>query len=220
MVKVKICGITNPDDAVTAYDCGADFLGFVFVKNTPRYIGDKRDFIFKIPEMIRTSIGLVGLFKDEPVKEASRITAYCGLKYVQLHGNESPEYCREFKNTLEEKHGSAAKIMKVFRVKDEVLPCGKNMPSDYTAAEYFMFDTYDPEVPGGSGKSFRWDVLKGNNAVNKPFFIAGGLTPANVAGAIEAVRPFGVDVSSGVERSAGKKDRRLMKEFIDNAKKT
>jgi len=210
LVKVKICGLTNLEDAKTAYDCGADFLGFVFIKGTPRTVKDDR-FVREAARRMG-----VGLFKDEIPKKVAETAARCDLSYIQLHGEESPEYCRELGKILV----LGTKIMKVFKVGDEIIRiAGKYMPGDYNV-DYFVFDTYNPALAGGTGKTFNPKILnEAKKSINKPFFVAGGLTPANVASVVKEVGPYGVDVSSGIERVPGKKDEKLLKEFIYNAKK-
>ncbi|MFH1305407.1 MAG: phosphoribosylanthranilate isomerase [Candidatus Omnitrophota bacterium] len=218
MVKVKICGLTNLEDAKTAYDCGADLLGFVFIKGTPRTVKDDR-FVrdaCKFGEDEPKTPHFVGLFKNEDPKKIAKIVSRCGLNYVQLQGEESPGYCRRLREML----APGAGIIKAFRVGHEILRvAGKYIPGDYSA-DYLVFDTYDPELAGGTGKGFDRKILAAvKENIDKPFFVAGGLTPANVAALIREVQPYGVDVSSGIERVPGKKDEKLLKEFIYNAKK-
>lgn len=204
MVKVKICGVTNPDDALKVYEFGADLIGFVFFENSPRRIKPSlaRDIIRNLPQNILK----VGLFLDEDIGLVRDTAKDCGLDMLQLHGAESVEYC--------EKLGREFKIIKSFKVKDEE---SVKIVNDFTGADYYLFDTYVKGVPGGTGLTFEWDILKGKK-FKKPFFLAGGLNPGNVKQAIIAVSPYGVDVASGVEKSPGKKDYKLIKEFISNAK--
>ncbi len=221
MTKVKICGITNLEDAVEACERGADLLGFIFIGGTPRAVdsGTAKGVIDGLGRH-RESVSTVGLFKDEEIDVVAGTVAECGLDLVQLHGGEKPAYCSELKKTLEEKDHPRVKIIKVFKVGDDILPVGAYIPDDYMDAEFFVFDTYHPEVAGGSGERFDWEVLaREKEKIRKPFFIAGGLAPENVAEAVSAVRPYGVDVSSGVEKAPGKKDKDKIKEFIENAKK-
>jgi len=218
-VKVKICGLTNLEDAAAACKYGADLLGFIFVKGTPRYIGNIKNIILDLPAEVKSAAGIVGLFRDEELDEVAGIVSECGLDHVQLHGDETPEYCRELKDILQKKHNMALKIIKTFKVADAILPHGKYSFEDYENADYFVFDTFHPHVMGGTGLRFDWKVLiKERDRIKKPFFIAGGLTPENVPEAIKAVCPYGVDVASGVESSPGRKDEKLLKEFIHNAK--
>lgn len=215
MVKVKICGIKNPGDALAACENGADYIGLIFVEGTPRYASqeDALEILKGIPSAIREKVSITGLFKDEDPAKVISIVTGCGLDHVQLQGAESPADCESIKKK------TGARIMKVFKVYDSVLPNGSYKPADYDAADYFVFDTFHPYMSGGTGLRFDWDALiKAKPGISRPFFMAGGLNPSNVAEAVRAVRPYGVDVSSGVEEFPGKKDLNLMKEFIKNAK--
>ncbi|UCG34800.1 MAG: phosphoribosylanthranilate isomerase [Candidatus Omnitrophota bacterium] len=211
MVKVKICGITNLDDAIKACEYGADLLGFVFVKDTLRYIGkDKaRDIVLRLPEEYKNKVDRVGLFMNEDIERVAEITSFCDLNFIQLHGQEDVDYCRDLRKRL-----AGYKILKAIKVKDEF---SLEAISEYDAIDFFLFDSFAENVPGGTGKRFKWDILEGCD-FNKPFFLAGGLTPENIADAIRMVKPYGVDVSSGVEKEPGIKDEIKVKEFIANAK--
>ena len=157
---------------------------------------------------------MVGLFKDEDVNRVRDTVISSDLGYVQLHGEEAPGYCHELKS------GNTIKIIKAFKVDEQIVPHGPHGLEDYLNFDYFVFDTYDPEISGGTGASFNWNVLAGlDDEVKNRSFIAGGLNPGNVADVIKILRPYGVDVSSGVEKSPGWKDLKLLKEFIENAKK-
>jgi len=222
MVKVKICGITNLEDALEAAEYGADLLGFIFVEGTPRFLTRERaKAITAGLDAAGVRAGRTALFKDEDIDKAAEMIAACGMDHVQLHGEETPDYCVKLKEALGEKYGLEVKIIKTFKVADGIMPHSASGPDDYKEADYFLFDTYHPELAGGSGLSFDRDILaREKENIGKPFFIAGGLTPENVSGAVRAVRPYGVDTSSGVERKPGKKDGDLLKEFIKNAKRT
>ncbi|MFH1665449.1 MAG: phosphoribosylanthranilate isomerase [Candidatus Omnitrophota bacterium] len=221
-LKVKICGLTSAEDALKAGTYGADLLGFIFIRGTQRCVNDPSDvkiIMAGIPEELRTRVGRVGLFHNDIPERIARIVSDCGFNYVQLQGEETPHDCRTIKKILREKYGSEVMIIKAFKVKEDILPCGSYTAGDYDDADYFVFDTFHPRLQGGTGTRFDWDVLvKAKGGLTKPFFIAGGLTPQNVADAVIAVGPYGVDVSSGVEKIPGKKDEDLLKEFIKNAK--
>lgn len=217
MVKVKICGITNAEDAMLACESGADLLGFVFVAQTPRAV--ERDKVKQIVSRVRERFGdkvsLVGLFKDEDPGVVESTLKECGLDHVQLHGDESEEYCAQLKARL-----PGIKIIKVFKVRHGIMPIAGKLPADYGSADIILFDTYHPSASGGSGTRFEIDALKKDMAGSKkPFFVAGGLKAVNVADVILEAKPNGVDVSSGVESSPGRKDAKILKEFIENAKK-
>lgn len=215
MVKVKICGITCLEDAVSARENGADNLGFIFVKGTPRCVhpDDVSRILKDMPPGMDTSSGITVLFENEDPERVISVVSACGADHVQLQGEESPGYC----GLIKERTGSS--ILKVFKVYDSIIPNGAYMPGDYPAADYFVFDTFHPYMPGGTGLRFDWDVIvKEKRRLSRPFFLAGGLDASNVAEAVRSVRPYGVDVSSGVEKSPGSKDAGLIKEFIKNAK--
>lgn len=201
-VKVKICGITNLDDAFAAVDFGVDALGFVFFQGSPRHISydNAAAIIKKLPSFI-TSVGVFVNQDTEQIEEAIRLT---GIDVVQLHGEEPPEMC-----------AVSRRIIKAIRVKSlESLDPLVHFKDKVSA---FLLDAFTPDVYGGTGQIFNWDIA----AYAKQFgriILAGGLTPDNIAEAIQRVRPYGVDVSSGVETEKGKKDHNKMKLFIEKAK--
>jgi phosphoribosylanthranilate isomerase len=201
-VKVKICGITNIDDAIAAVDFGADALGFVFFKGSPRYISpeDAAVIIKKLPPFITT----IGVFVDETPKKIERIIIQTMVDIVQLHGNEPPESCNIPKN-----------LIKAIRVKSLQSLDPLNKYKDRVCA--FLLDTFTPDVLGGTGQIFNWDIAIYAKQFGR-IILAGGLTHNNVAEAIKRVRPYGVDVSSGIESKKGRKDHKKMKLFIEKAK--
>ncbi|MCJ7693690.1 MAG: phosphoribosylanthranilate isomerase [Sedimentisphaerales bacterium] len=199
IVKVKICGITNYKDAVAAVDMGADLLGFNFYRKSPRYIEPQKcvEIIRKLPAFVNT----VGVFVNEAIERIFEIKNLCQLDWVQLHGDESPEFCRGFlsDNVL---------TMKAIRVKDE---------KDIAKAEDFftdaiLLDAFDPAKYGGTGISFDWNIL---GHMNKRVFLAGGVNPGNAVQAVE-LGVYGIDVCSGIEQRPGKKDHKKMKKLFDN----
>jgi phosphoribosylanthranilate isomerase len=210
-MKVKICGITNINDALFAVECGADFIGFLFAKESPRYIEPAS--AKGIIDMLPAGIGKVGLFKDTAKEEVVEQVKLSGIDHIQLHGSETPEYCTQIKRALLHE-GIEIKIMKTFKVKDSVMG---GPAENYFDADYYLFDTFHPKMMGGTGLKFNWKILK-DLSWDRPVFIAGGLTPGNVAKAVSMLEPYGVDIASGVEKSVGKKDDLKIKEFIRNAK--
>ncbi|OQX52817.1 MAG: hypothetical protein B5M48_04685 [Candidatus Omnitrophica bacterium 4484_213] len=204
MTKVKICGITNREDALKAVELGVDALGFIFAPS-PRRVESKqvKEIIKKLPpEIIK-----VGVFVDASLKEAGKISKDCCLDALQLHGRETPAYCDELKKI------SSAKLIKTFHLREE-----KDLQeiSDYNL-EIICLDSYTQERMGGTGKVFNWDLAKRVKRFNKKIILSGGLNPDNVQEAITEVQPYMVDVCSGVEKKPGKKDEQLMKEFIYRA---
>jgi phosphoribosylanthranilate isomerase len=201
-VKVKICGITNIGDAIAAVDFGADALGFVFFKGSPRYISaDAAAAIIKqLPPFTTT----VGVFVDEKPEHVEKIINLTNIDIVQFHGNEPPEICDVSRHSI-----------KAIRVKSlESLDLLNNYKDRVSA---FLLDTFTPDILGGTGQIFNWDIAVYAKQFGR-IILAGGLKPDNVAAAIRRVRPYGVDVSSGVESKKGKKDHKKMKSFIERAK--
>ena len=200
MVKVKICGITNVDDALAASDLGVDALGFVFYKKSPRHVSPDQagEIIRRLPPFITT----VGVFVDMPPGEVEAIMRHASLDVAQLHGHELPEACV-----------LGRRVIKAIRVK-ELSDLGQLKHYRVSA---FLLDTYTQEFFGGTGQLFNWDIALDAKQYGK-IILAGGLNPDNVAKAVQWVRPYGVDVSSGVEERKGKKDHRKMRLFIERAK--
>jgi len=201
-VKIKICGITNAEDALLAANAGADALGFVFSPASPRYVA--LEFAEAIARKIPAHVMRVGVFVDAPADEVMEAISRCGLAAAQFHGSEPPEYCGQF----------GVMTMKAFRVRDEASLAGAGA----YAVDAFLLDSFVPGQPGGTGASFNWKLAAEAKIFGKPVFLAGGLTPENVAEAIRTAQPFGVDVSSGVERLPGKKDADKVRRFIAAAR--
>lgn len=202
MTKVKICGITSVEDALMAVDAGADALGFVFFEKSPRFIGVEAaaGIIAKLPPFIQ----VVGLFVNAELEVVNRTADRCGLDIVQLHGEESPEFCSLVRR----------RVMKAFRVRgpESLIPL-----AEYRVAAYLL-DAYSPHAYGGTGEVFDWDCAVAAKEHGQ-VVLAGGLNPDNVADAVAQVMPYGVDVSSGVESSPGKKAPEKVRRFIQQAKK-
>ena len=201
-VKVKICGITNALDALAALEAGADLLGFVFYENSPRHIS-VRD-AAKIMRELPPFAVKAGVFVDASEDLVMRAIGDCGLNLLQFHGSETPEYCSQF----------GLMNMKAFRIRDS--KSLKILPTYPTDA--WLLDAFSADKMGGTGERFNWNIAVEATKLGRPIFLAGGLTPANVAEAVKKVRPYGVDVSSGVEAEPGKKDHQKVKEFIKAAK--
>jgi len=203
MVQIKICGITNIEDALAAASAGADALGFVFHPASPRYItpGQARGIIGSLPPTICS----VGVFVNLPAVEVLQIADLCGLDFIQLHGSETQGYCRSFPRE---------RLIKAlsFRSEDEFA-----VMADYPVRA-FLVDAHDPVRFGGTGKTCDWNVAR--KAANRhPLILAGGLRAKNILAALEAVRPLAVDLSSGVEATPGKKDHEKVRAVIDVVRK-
>ncbi len=199
MVKVKICGITNPEDAKASVGDGCDALGFVFYKKSPRYISPEkaRAIIKELPPRIIK----IGVFVDSREKTIKRIAKLCNLDMLQFHGNETLNFCKKFKDY---------KIIKAFRVKDKINP---QQILKYKTFAY-LFDTFVKTKPGGTGKNFNWKLVRHIDGFTRPTFLSGGLNAANVKKAIGVARSDWVDVSSSVEIRPGKKDHKKIRDFI------
>jgi phosphoribosylanthranilate isomerase len=207
VARVKICGITNVDDALLAAECGADAIGFVFAES-PRKIdvAEAAEIAGSVPPFIAR----VGVFVNAPQKTVTEaLTSF--LDCVQLHGEESVSVCE----SLAKRHGSN-RIIKVFRVR-EMADLG--VLDEYVGvAGMFHLDTRVPDAAGGTGRTFDWRVAVEAKRWGKPIVLSGGLTPDNVAEAVAQVKPYAVDASSGVERAPGKKDPEKVRNFVKRAK--
>lgn len=204
MVRVKICGITTVDDAKAALDLGADAIGVIFAKS-PRQVTQKR--AAEISRAVGPWIAVLGVFVDETPAEMRRLARECSLSAVQLHGRETPKTVGSL---------TGIKVLKAFHVGEGFKPAEM---AAYRNADAFLFDTKVPGQAGGTGVVFDWKILNKFRS-DKPFIISGGLHPGNVAQAIRYFKPYGVEVSSGVEKSVGKKDLKKVRKFIRNAKKS
>lgn len=201
MIKVKICGITNKEDALYAAGCGANALGFIFYEKSPRYIepDDAKTIIAALPPFVTT----VGVFVNKDFNDIRDITLLTGVTVVQLHGDESPSYC----NLVE------GKLIKAIRVKNDSSIEGLKKYD----VDVFLLDSFDKNSFGGSGLTFDWKLAEKAKQYGK-IILAGGLTPDNVEEAVKKVVPYGVDVNSGVEKKPGIKNKNKVKEFIIRSK--
>ncbi|MGB9080383.1 MAG: phosphoribosylanthranilate isomerase [Desulfuromonadaceae bacterium] len=198
MIKVKICGITNLEDALIAVEAGADALGFVLFRGSPRCISPDQAaaIIHRLPPFVQT----VGLFVNEELATVNSVADRCGLDLVQLHGEETPDYCAAVRR----------RIIKAFRVRDASSLEGM---TDYPVAACLL-DAWSQASHGGTGRTFNWEIAA-RAAASHCIILAGGLTPENVAVAVTTVNPYAVDVSSGVELSPGKKNHTLVRAFVN-----
>ncbi|MDP6133436.1 MAG: phosphoribosylanthranilate isomerase [Candidatus Marinimicrobia bacterium] len=203
MIHVKICGITSFNDAIMATNYGASALGFIFYEKSPRYINPEilKTWISNVP----SSIKKVGVFVNKDVDKVNKIAEELNLGMVQLHGDESPEYCNQM----------IRPVIKVFRVNKKF---DSIMLKNYQVAT-FLFDTYNKENHGGTGESFDWQSILQLNT-ETPVILSGGLNADNVLEGIEVVKPSAVDVNSGVETAPGKKDEEKIKNLFTILKNT
>lgn len=201
MTTVKVCGITNPEDARVAAEAGADMVGFIFYPPSPRYVTPEQ--VRRMVEMLPPDLVTVGVFVNETVETVTRVVATSGIQMVQLHGEEGPELCQAL----------PCRVIKAFRFTPQVRP---EMMRDY-AVEAFLIEGFHADFYGGVGAQADWHQV----AALQPYgrmILAGGLTPENVQAAIRIARPYGVDVGSGVETAPGKKDWHKVRTFVRRAK--
>lgn len=204
MVKVKICGITDLQDALMAVELGVDTLGFIFAPSPREIVPEKaRGIIRALPPFVKA----VGVFVDEKKATIRQIMQFCGLDLVQLHGDEPPDVCHEF----------MPHTIKALRLKDD---------SSLLAIRHYkgrvralLFDTYSKEGKGGTGKTFDWHLAARGKELGVPIILSGGLDPSNIRRAISAVSPYAVDVNSGVEERPGKKSPILMEKLMETIKR-
>ena len=201
-IKVKICGITSINTAMESISSGADALGFVFFKESPRYIEPEkaRAIIDQLPPFV----SCVGLFVDENADGVNRIITTSGIDVLQFHGHESNEFCRQFRRPF----------LKSLRVSPEVSI--DEFDSLYPDARALLLDAYHPSIYGGTGLSFDWSLIP--NTLTKPIILAGGLNMDNVSEAAATPNIYAVDVSSGVELSPGVKCKHKIEKFIKEIK--
>ena len=200
-VKVKICGMTNLKDVKVAVDGGVDAVGFIFYKKSPRSVTMQavRKIVLELPPFVDS----VGVFVNETAEQINKIADRCNLDRVQLHGNESPTFCKKIRR----------RVIKAIRVKD--IQSLKKL-SDYPVSS-FLLDTFSEDQYGGTGRVFDWNLAYPAKKYG-PIILAGGLTPINVHQAIQRIQPYGVDVCSGVESQPGIKDHKKMQAFLKNVK--
>ncbi len=204
MPKVKICGNTNLEDARNAARLGADYLGFIFAEGKRRVEPETALGILKAMPDFKN---FVGVFFNQPKKEVEAIAKKLGLKILQFHGEEPALYCRYFLD-------KGYEVIKTFRIKDSM---SLKRIDEYNVSA-FLFDTFSKEEAGGTGKTFDWGLIENRAFLREKLFLAGGLTVDNVQEAIQKIKPFAVDVASGVEKLPGKKDETLLAAFIQRAK--
>ena len=207
MTRIKICGLTRAEDALRAAELGADFLGFIFVPSSPRFVAPER--VREIAAAVRERRGeqapkVTGVFYDHGVDYIREIAAVATLDLVQLHGSEPDEDIAAL----------GIPAVKTLRV-SETLPDTHTAPT----AAWLLFDTYDPQRAGGTGRRFDWSLLALYER-SKPFFLSGGLTPDNVVAGITLVRPDAIDLSSGIESAPGVKDHALLERLFERVRRT
>lgn len=201
-MKIKICGITNREDAAVAVAAGADALGFVMYRKSPRWVEPAvaRSIVAGLPPFVLA----VGVFVNEEAESVRALVDECGFALSQLHGDESTLYCQNLSRPT----------LKAIRLKDRATFLALAAFQGCANVRGVLIDAFSDQAYGGTGQTVDWTLAE-EAARSTPIILAGGLSPANVAGAIQMVRPYGVDVSSGVEKSPGKKDHHKLKAFIE-----
>jgi phosphoribosylanthranilate isomerase len=227
-IHIKICGITNIEDARVAIEAGADLLGFILYPQSPRYITPEKmhEIIRELRDQppispnlpksppspkISNFPALVGVFVHEPITRIQAILDQTGLDYAQLHSDETPE-------TLAQLQGRAFKALRPTDEATALVEAARYAGLGPSGGPALMIDAYDPHAYGGTGKQADWRAAAAVVRRHRGLLLAGGLTPANVAEAIRTVRPWGVDVGSGVEAAPGRKDHEKVRAFIGRAK--
>ena len=204
MTQIKICGITNLEDAWVAVKAGAHMLGFNFYRQSSRYIEPQAARAI-IDEFGCTGVLTVGVFVNETPELVEEIASRSGVGALQLHGDESPEYCWTLKHR---------RVIKVLRVSPDFIP---ERALDYEV-DHIMLDAFDKNLRGGTGQTIDWSVAHRTRELSPNLFLAGGLSPENVAAAIAAVEPYAVDACSSLETSPGKKDPERLRAFVQAAR--
>ncbi|TAA74043.1 MAG: phosphoribosylanthranilate isomerase [Candidatus Electronema aureum] len=203
-IRIKMCGTKKLEDALAAVEAGIDALGFIFHKKSPRYVEPETAWIIikQLPPFVDT----VGVFVDRDREEVEEIIRFCSLNYVQLHGQESPDYCEKLSHSA-----APCRIIKALRVGAQLRAEDVAPYSEYVQG--FLLDTYQKGQEGGTGQTFDWSLIKPLR-LQRDFILAGGLDANNVCKALEAARPYAVDVNSGVEISPGCKDHQRIRDFV------
>lgn len=205
-MRVKICGITSLDQGKAIADLGADSLGFICVKSSPRYI-DKTH-IRKIVKALDSKTKKIGVCVNLTTQEIEKLVKQTDLTGIQLHGEENPEFCQHLKELL-----PSIELIKAIRVKNKTSLL--NTQNYVNFVDTLLLDAYDPKMHGGTGKTLNWELLN-NFSCPIPWLLAGGLTPENVNLALQQSKPDGIDLSSGVETSPGKKDLVKVAQLFQN----
>lgn len=203
ITRVKICGLTRPEDIDAAVSLGADAVGLVFYQPSPRSVTLER--VHALARRVPAFVSLTGLFVNPEPEEVERVLQTVPLDLLQFHGDETPEFCASF----------GRRWIKAIRVKEAGQVEQAFM--DYSDASGLLVDAWDPDRYGGTGRSFNWSLIPAERPM--PLILAGGLSSANVAGAIEQVRPWAVDVSGGVESGKGVKDASKLSEFFKEVRR-
>ncbi len=203
--RIKMCGTTRFEDALAAVNLGIDALGFIFVAASPRFLTPAA--ATRIIEIVPSFVSRVGVFVDSTFEEITATVRHCGLTQVQLHGQESPEFCLRLKTW-----NRSLSICKAFRIKEKS-PVTLDLHQYSQGIDSILFDTYVKGTAGGTGDAFDWRLIE-MLKLDRPLILAGGLSPENIRQALAVVAPFAVDVNSGVEDEPGVKNHQKLKELV------
>ncbi|MGJ5674745.1 MAG: phosphoribosylanthranilate isomerase [Nostochopsis sp.] len=204
-MRIKICGITQPQQGKAIADLGATALGFMCVTTSPRYVNS--DQIRAVVENLPKQIDTIGVFANTSIEQIKQIVVYGGLTGVQLHGDESPEFCQQLRDSLPQ-----VEIIKALRIRTAT---DLDKAAIYNlCVNTLLLDAYHPQQLGGTGKTLDWQMLQ-QFQPSCPWFLAGGLTPTNILEALSQINPSGIDLSSGVERAPGDKDLEKVAELFE-----
>ncbi|WP_107669405.1 phosphoribosylanthranilate isomerase [Cyanothece sp. BG0011] len=208
-MRIKICGITQAQQGQAIAALGATALGFICVERSPRYVGAQQ--IQHIIQTLPTKVDCIGVFANASLTDLERVLTVAQLTAVQLHGEETPEFCAQVKQLFPH-----LEMIKAFRIKTR--DSLSHLPDYVEMVDTFLLDAYHPQQLGGTGKTLNWEMLK-NFRADRPWFLAGGLTADNILQALEHLTPDGIDLSSGVERSPGDKDMLKVTQLLKNLRK-
>lgn len=208
-VRIKMCGTTREEDVRAAVAAGVDGLGFIFVAASPRKVTP--DQAARLIETLPPFIARVGVFRDATEEEIKYMVEYCGLTHVQLHGNESPTFCRRLRSWRR-----GLSVCKAVRIGPAAEPV--DFRAYHDAVDSILLDTYVKGAAGGTGRSFDWSVVP-TLKITRPLILAGGLHAGNVVAAIKAVRPYAIDINSGVEAAPGRKDHALLRQLVTTVRR-
>ncbi|ELS00487.1 phosphoribosylanthranilate isomerase [Xenococcus sp. PCC 7305] len=206
-MRIKICGITKPEQGQKIARMGATALGFICVERSPRYVTPSQ--IKEIIQHLSISVDTIGVFANVEISEITQIVTETGLSGVQLHGSESTEFCQQLRSKLPGK----TEIIKAFRIRTAECLSETELYTDYV--DTLLLDAYHPQMLGGTGQTINWADLR-QFSPTLPWMLAGGLNPDNILAALIKVKPNGIDLSSGVEKSPGDKDLDLVAQLFAN----
>ena len=206
-MRIKICGITKSEQAQKIAQIGATALGFICVESSPRYV--TRSQIKEIISQLSIPLDTIGVFANAEITDIAEIVRETGLSGVQLHGSESTEFCQQLRQRLPAK----LKIIKAFRIKTPESLLETDIYTGYV--DTLLLDAYHPQMLGGTGHTINWQDLQQFSPII-PWMLAGGLNPDNISDALTQLKPDGIDLSSGVEKSPGDKDLDLVAKLFDN----